>query len=72
MSNGGDPNGVAAVNCIARTALTEQGEILEIQLFFDDEGGECDPEDAITCVATNGTLFWSIDLRGFNTVASKN
>ena len=42
---------VAMVNVAARIAVMEDGQELPVTNAFDEDGDECDPEDAVACVA---------------------
>lgn len=42
---------VASVNREDETCCCTNGELIPITNWFDEEGDDCDPEDAITCVA---------------------
>jgi hypothetical protein len=44
-------------------ALTDTGVVLVIDTFFDEFGDECDADDAVACVATDGWSWFAIDLR---------
>lgn len=38
--------------------VLRSGEVLEITHYFDSDGDECDPEDAVACVAGNDDFGW--------------
>lgn len=46
--------------------LLEGGTILPVTNWFDDNGDECEPDDAVSCVAGRDGYGWlSIDLGEF-------
>ena len=58
---------IAAINRAKRIAVLESGETIPITNFFEAGGDECDPSDAVTCVAgpcSNGK-WYSIDLKQY-------
>lgn len=62
---------IAAINRAKRIAVLENGETIPITNFFEAGGDECDPSDAVTCVAgpcSNGK-WYSIDLREYERMA---
>lgn len=61
---------VAMVNVSLRLALMEDGQKLPITDAFDDDGDECEPEDAVACVAgpDRDGMWVCIDLRQFEGV----
>lgn len=62
---------VAMVNITLGIAVMEDGQELPITNAFDDDGDECDPEDAVACVAgpDNDGCWVSIDLRALEKAA---
>ena len=61
---------IAAINRTAKIAVLENGEAIPITNWFEAGGDECDPSDAVTCVAgpcSNGK-WYSIDLREYEEV----
>ena len=55
---------VACVNCEKRVAITEDGQELPVTNLFDSDGDECEPDEAVACVAgpDKDGLWLSIDL----------
>lgn len=49
MTSGGIK--VEMINLDTRTVMMSDGAVLEIVDFFDDDGDECEPRDATSCVA---------------------
>lgn len=61
---------IEAINLTDGLFITEDGEELEIVSAFDDDGDDCELEDAVACVAgpdSDGN-WWTIDLTEFETV----
>lgn len=58
------PPEVACVNASKRIAVLEDGEALPITEFFGCGGDECEPDDAVSCVAgpTKAGTWLCIDL----------
>lgn len=58
---------VAMINVTQGVALTEDGQILPITNSYDEDGDDCDPAEAVACVAgpDKDGLWLSIDLRLF-------
>lgn len=58
---------VAMINVARGVALTEDGQILPITNSSDEGGDDCDPAEAVACVAgpDKDGLWLSIDLRLF-------
>jgi len=51
----------------AGTVLLSDGTVLPITNYFDEWGEDCEPEDAVTCVAGTDAFGWlSIDLTEFD------
>lgn len=59
---------VQAINRTQRSALLDTGEIVEITAFFDSDGDDCAPDDAISCIARAGDNWLAIDLADFDAV----
>lgn len=61
------------VNCAARVAILSDGEQLPITNFADSDGDDCEPADAIACVAgpDRDGKWWAIDLRHFDLQATQ-
>ena len=61
---------VAMVHRGRAVALTEDGQELPITNAFDDDGDDCDLEDAVACVAgpDKDGMWLQIDLRMFDGV----
>ena len=59
------------VNVAARIAIMEDGQELPVTNAFDAGGDECEPEDAVACVAgpDRDGMWVSIDLKQFEGVA---
>ena len=49
------------------TAITIDGERMPIVKWLDDDGDDCQPDDAVVCVAEYGDKYVTIDLRQFYT-----
>jgi len=57
---------VVAVNRFNKIALMSDGTTIPISGFMDEEGEECDPDDAVTCWGQHpNESWWAIDLREF-------
>ena len=63
-------NEVAMVNRSLSVAITEDGQELPIVAACDEDGDDCDLEDAVVCTAgpDKDGLWLSIDLRQFDGV----
>lgn len=49
-----------------RSAVLDDGRVCEITNFLDEDGDECDPEDAVSCVIRGGSDEWYLaDTREF-------
>ncbi len=59
---------VAMVHVGRAIALTEDGQELPITHAFDDDGDDCDLDDAVACVAgpDKDGMWLQIDLRMFD------
>lgn len=68
----GDVSGheVAMVNVALGVAITEDGEEIPVTDAFDEDGDDCDLEDAVACTAgpDKDGLWLTIDLRQFDGV----
>ena len=62
---------VAMINVALRIAVMEDGQELPITNAFDEDGDDCNPEDAVACVAgpDRDGMWVSIDLKQFEGVA---
>jgi len=58
---------VAMVNVTLGIAIMEDGQELPITNAFDDDGDDCDPAEAVSCVAgpDRDGMWVSIDLKQF-------
>lgn len=57
---------VVAVNRGRQVALLEDGTVIPVTLWFDQDSEECLPSDAMVCIAGSEALgFWVIDLEDF-------
>jgi hypothetical protein len=61
---------ITAVNLGQRLVIDNLGNIGKITHWFERGGEECEPDDAITCVAECDGWFYAIDLDGFETTKS--
>lgn len=59
---------IEAVNFHENIAITEDGRTLVIEDWFDDEGDICDSEMAVACIATDGDVWYVIELDDFDYV----
>ena len=54
---------VVAINCQSRLVLLEDGTTIPITNFFDEDGDDCDPDEAIVIVAgREGFGYLTIEL----------
>lgn len=55
---------VSAVSRHIAKAVLDDGEQLAITNWFDEDGDECDPDEAVACVAgpDRDGHWWAIDL----------
>ena len=59
-------NDVLLVNRSQRTAVLTDNSVVPVTHWFDTRGQDCDPEDAVACVAgAEGAGWFSIDLVQF-------
>lgn len=58
---------VQSVGLDRNIAFLDDGTVLEITDFFDEDGEACDADSAVTCVATDNNHWWVIDLTCFET-----
>lgn len=65
-----DDRDVYAVNIHRRLAVLDDGTHLRITDMFDAYGDTCGPDEASSCVATDGETWWAIDLSWFDPIAS--
>lgn len=57
---------IAAIDLDYDKVILDDGTELPVTNWFDDDGDECDPDDAITCIAGTDEDGWlTIDLRQF-------
>lgn len=58
---------VKAVNRYKELAMLDNGELLRVTNWFDDDGQPCDSKEAVACVAgpTDKGKWFSIDLTQF-------
>jgi hypothetical protein len=59
---------IYAVNRRHAIAVTDDGDRLPIVNWLDADGDECEPQDAVACVAEYGEKYLTIDLRRFENV----
>ncbi len=56
---------IVAVNLGERQCLSERGDMIPLTNFFDSEGDECEPEEAVMAVAGRNNTWFAVDLRDF-------
>lgn len=57
---------VIGVHRQKRLAMLDDGKLIPVKHWLDDQGEFCEPENAVACVAgENGTGWWAIDLTLF-------
>ncbi len=56
---------IVAVNVTERSCMSERGEIIPLTDFFDSDGEECDPDDAVAAVGGHLNKWFAVDLRDF-------
>jgi hypothetical protein len=61
---------VYAVNRRHAIAITDEGDRLPIVNWLDSDGDECEPQNAVACVAEYGDKFLAINLMEFENVFS--
>lgn len=59
-----------AINIGRREYLADDGEIYPVAAWFDSDGDDCAPEDAVCAVAGAEGRWWAIDLSEFDGVPS--
>jgi hypothetical protein len=61
---------VATINIQMKIAITEDGQSLSVVEAFDEDGDDCDLEDAVVCVAgpDKDGLWLTIDFRDWESV----
>lgn len=61
---------VASIHLESKAAILEDGQILQIVEAFDDDGDDCDLDDAVVCVAgpDKDGMFLTIDFRDWESV----
>ncbi len=58
---------IEAVNRAMEIAIRSDGKNVKIHRWLDVSGDECDPDEALCCVAgSDADGWWSIDLTKFN------
>lgn len=57
---------ITAVNRERRIAVDRNNDFWTITHFFDPEGDECEPAEAVSCVIERGSEFSVIDLSLFS------
>lgn len=67
MSEIPDDRDISAVNLSQRLAILTDGTELKVTNMFDREGDECEPEDAVSFVATDGEVWWAGRMADFET-----
>lgn len=60
-----------AINWDLRLYMDEHGDVFPITNWIDEDGDECEPADAITCVAGAEDCWYSIDLREWRDIPSE-
>lgn len=53
-----------------RIVIDDKGNRGVILSFYDTDGEDCDPQEAVTCVAECAGKFYAIDLRDYENVSS--
>lgn len=56
---------IDAINIGRGQYLADDGEIYPIVSWFDVDGDDCDPADAVAAVAGTEGRWWAVDLREF-------
>lgn len=51
---------IEAINVSKRVALSEDGEVFPMETFFDGDGEECEPEDAVLIVCGKGNRWFHV------------
>lgn len=71
MSEAPADRDISAVNLSQRLAILTDSTELKVTNMFDREGDECEPEDAVSFVATDGKLWWVGRMADFETQRSQ-
>lgn len=50
--------GIELIDLDTRRVVLTDGTILPITDFFDEDGDDCEPEEAVTCVAGTDEFGW--------------
>lgn len=61
---------IECVNRARRIVIDEKGNRGVITHFFDENGDDCEPQDAVSCVAECDGKHYAIDLREYENVLS--
>lgn len=60
---------ITGVNRHLRCAVLDHDVYLWVTSWLDDDGDECDPDDAVACVAGDDEHgWWAIDLTQFSRI----
>lgn len=51
-----------AINLELKLVVDDHGNVLPITNWFDADGDECAPDDALACVAGTGELWYAVNL----------
>jgi hypothetical protein len=62
---------VEAINRAGRIALISDGRCVPATNWFDITGEECEPEDAVSCVAGEGDDWFSVLLSEYETARTQ-
>ena len=62
---------IAVINRRSRVVVDDGGNRGIITHFFDEDGAECGPGEAVSCVAECNGKYHAIDLREFEDVFSQ-
>ena len=54
-----------AINVAQRLFMADDGALFPITNWFDPDGNECEPEDAVTAVAGEGGCWFALNLGDF-------
>lgn len=49
---------IELIDLEAEVAILSDGSTIPLTNFFDEDGDDCDPEDAVCCVAGNNDFGW--------------
>lgn len=53
------------INMAQRLYMADDGALFPVTNWFDRDGDECEPEDAVTAVAGEGGCWFALDLATF-------